>query len=375
MKHIPELDGIRGCAIGMVLVHHFLYVHTPAVPGSILFRLLMPIRFGWMGVDLFFVLSGFLIGGILLDSRESANYFRTFYTRRFFRIVPIYAVFLALVFSIYGLAHFGFARRFAWMRGDIPLYSCIVFLQNFWMSSHSNLKYDELGITWSLAVEEQLYLTLPLLVRVLDRRRLLWVLGGGLFVAPLLRAAIMVRHPEYWAAAFTLMPCRADTLLLGVFGAIAVRNDTNLAWLRTHRKVLGGILAVLAFGFVLMDGFWEHALIKQFVVPVFGLTWCAMLFLALILYAVTDPGCWLSKCLRWRWLMWLGTIAYGTYLLNELILGLVWGARYSQIPGITSFAKLGYSLMALFITLVAAALSWTYFEKPLVQVGHRTRYE
>src|SRR6266851_1125269 len=92
---IPELDGIRGIAIGMVLIaHHFEVVSRP---GSTLAYALVPLRLTWSGVDLFFVLSGFLIGGILLDARESSNYFRVFYTRRFFRIIPIYAVLLVSV--------------------------------------------------------------------------------------------------------------------------------------------------------------------------------------------------------------------------------------------------------------------------------------
>src|SRR5260370_10007989 len=89
---IPELDGIRGVAIGMVLIAHLFAVASR--PGSALAYALVPLRLDWTGVDLFFVLSGFLIGGVLLDARESSNYFRVFYTLRFFRIVPIYPVLL-----------------------------------------------------------------------------------------------------------------------------------------------------------------------------------------------------------------------------------------------------------------------------------------
>src|SRR5258707_15733453 len=92
---IPELDGIRGIAIRMVLIAHFFLIVSR--PGSALAYALVPLRLDWTGVDLFFVLSGFLIGGILLDARGSSNYFRVFYTRRFFRIVPIYAAFLLCV--------------------------------------------------------------------------------------------------------------------------------------------------------------------------------------------------------------------------------------------------------------------------------------
>src|SRR4029077_5360485 len=89
-RRIPELDGIRGIAIGMVIFYHYFTFPATARVGSFLWYALLPGRLGWSGVELFFVLSGFLIGGILLDEREASNYFRVFYTRRFFRIVPIY---------------------------------------------------------------------------------------------------------------------------------------------------------------------------------------------------------------------------------------------------------------------------------------------
>src|SRR5260370_41846538 len=102
---IPELDGIRGIAIGMVLIAHFFLVVSR--PGSALAYALVPLRLDWTGVDLFFVLSGFLIAGILLDARGSSNYFRVFYTRRFFRIVPIYAAFLLCLPSAVDLSSVG----------------------------------------------------------------------------------------------------------------------------------------------------------------------------------------------------------------------------------------------------------------------------
>jgi hypothetical protein len=98
-SRIPELDGLRGIAIGMVIVWHYFSTVVQASLGSSLSYLVAATRLTWSGVDLFFVLSGFLIGGILLDAREATNYFRVFYRRRFFRIVPIYAAVL-LIFPI-----------------------------------------------------------------------------------------------------------------------------------------------------------------------------------------------------------------------------------------------------------------------------------
>src|SRR5260370_37130342 len=112
---IPELDGLRGLAIGMVLIFHYFQLTLVARPGSLPAYLQAAGRLAWSGVDLFFVLSGFLIGGILLDARRSPNYFRVFYTRRFFRIVPIYVLFLAVSFALASLGAVSISHRFAWM--------------------------------------------------------------------------------------------------------------------------------------------------------------------------------------------------------------------------------------------------------------------
>ena len=100
---IPQLDGLRGIAILLVIALHYLNDSEHGAFGSFLYRFGCAFRLGWAGVDLFFVLSGFLIGGILLEARESVNYFRTFYLRRFFRILPIYYLWVTL-FAIAALS-------------------------------------------------------------------------------------------------------------------------------------------------------------------------------------------------------------------------------------------------------------------------------
>src|SRR5580658_5282603 len=110
--HIPELDGIRGVAIALVLLFHFLYGPATIVPGGLAWHLLAPLRLGWTGVDLFFVLSGFLIGGILMDARSAKNYFATFYTRRFYRIVPLYVLVLCACYLQNVLVESGNVTRF-----------------------------------------------------------------------------------------------------------------------------------------------------------------------------------------------------------------------------------------------------------------------
>src|SRR5208282_3338546 len=150
---IAELDGIRGLAIGMVLIYHYFLIRIDVPMRSAAAYALSTGRLAWSGVDLFFVLSGFLIGGILLDARDSSNYFQVFYTRRVLRIVPIYAVFLFAAFCIFQVGNLGDGNRFTWLfQGRLPWVPHLVFLQNFWMVKANTFGPAILGLTWSLAV-------------------------------------------------------------------------------------------------------------------------------------------------------------------------------------------------------------------------------
>src|SRR5258708_19580804 len=150
---IPELDGIRGIAIGMVLIAHCFAIVSR--PGSALAYALVPLRLDWTGVYLCFVLSGFLIGGILLDARGSSNYFRVFYTRRFFRIVPIYAAFLLCVALAMYLSSVGMIGRYEEIFGGrLPWWYFATFLQNIRISPHHVLRRLSTLPSQSLALND-----------------------------------------------------------------------------------------------------------------------------------------------------------------------------------------------------------------------------
>jgi peptidoglycan/LPS O-acetylase OafA/YrhL len=179
------LDGLRGVAILLVIVYHLL-TQLEGHPGVFHYAVIAG-RLGWSGVDLFFVLSGFLIGGILLDARTSSRYYPTFYARRAFRILPIYGVLL----FFFGLR----SLLFRWMPGyspnltadEIPLLAYLTFSQNFRMAHLGSLGTGSLCPTWSLAVEEQFYLTMPVFIRNIKRERLVGILLAVVVGAPLLR--------------------------------------------------------------------------------------------------------------------------------------------------------------------------------------------
>src|SRR5277367_369631 len=134
-NRIRELDGLRGVAIAMVVLFHFFQNTIAFPPGSVFSYVQAGLRLSWTGVDLFFVLSGFLIGGILLDSRDSTNYYSVFYKRRFFRIIPIYLVTLVLGAALVSLRLGPTSGPLQWLTMEgAPWYAYLTFTQNFWMA-------------------------------------------------------------------------------------------------------------------------------------------------------------------------------------------------------------------------------------------------
>ena len=363
---IPELDGIRGVAIAMILVAHCFEIVTR--PGSPLAYALVPLRLNWSGVDLFFVLSGFLIGGILLDARESSNYFRVFYARRFFRIVPIYAVLLLSVAFAMHLSDAGIIGKKEIFSGRLSWLYFAFFLQNIGMALHNVWGTFPLGVTWSLAVEEQFYLTLPLAIRFLGRRALVRFILFAIVCAPLLRTFFFHRSPSDLFTWYTLMPSRADSLLLGVLGAVALREPRWRAWLLGKRRLTGAI-AILLLGAAYLG--WRAPSQYSPLMVTVGFSWLALTYLAILLYALLYRDSLLSHCLRRSWLRGLGAIAYGAYLFHEFFLAMIFG----RTPWVRSWHDVGLSVIALVLTISFCRLSWVYFEKPLVRIGHRTSYE
>jgi peptidoglycan/LPS O-acetylase OafA/YrhL len=370
---IPELDGLRGIAIGLVLIWHYLFLLAHVAPRTVLSYALASFRLSWTGVDLFFVLSGFLICGILLDASASVSYFKVFYARRFFRIIPIYVVCLGGAFALSRVIHAGIADRFAWMATDaLPWPPYLVFLQNFSMALRNSLGAFGLGATWSLAVEEQFYLTLPSLVRFLTTRRLVIVLVLGIATAPVLRVVLHAIWPEHSTAWFVLTPCRADALLLGALAAVGLREPSCRDWLLRKRLILKLCVVALLAGMGILTMRAPHP--DNFLMLSVGFTWQAMFYLSVLVYAVLFTDSYMSRCLRWKWLAWLGSIAYATYLLHQFVLGGIFGAVWSRPPVITNLAELAATLLALVLTLTICHFSWKYFEKPLVRLGHRWNY-
>ena len=363
---IPALDGIRGLAIFLVLVWHIpvkaLRGHMPNHP--LLSWFLDLGRFTWSGVELFFVLSGFLIGGILLDAAQSPTYFSTFYIRRAYRILPLYFAVVMLTLAIYGTNQWGWAKVIA----ELSWY--LVFLQNFQTAVTGVYAFHGLSMTWSLAVEEQFYLTLPLVIRFVRRRALHWLLVAVVVGAPLLRIFVIYVLKLPWIASYILTPCRADTLSLGVLIAIAMRSPSPWEKLAANRKYL-----YAAFALVGSLGIWMLLSdFQPFTMKLFGLEYSllAVLYALLLLCTLISPA--LTSVFSFRPLRFIGSIAYGLYLFHGMVTFVLFsilqrfGLAGSQVAGFSAW------LATAPLSIGLAALSWKYFEKPLVERGHRYRY-
>jgi len=217
-QRIPELDGLRGLAILLVLVFHYTAQEGVLAPDTLTGRLQRLFIMGWTGVDLFFVLSGFLIGGILLDARNSPCYFKTFYCRRFFRIIPIYYLWIVLYVVLIAVAGNTIMRLSnSGVRPPLGpgIGSYFLFLQNLVSLPLFGLAGAWFGHLWSLAVEEQFYLAAPLVVRFTDVRYLKWILGGLVMCVPLLRMFLLRVLHVVDSQVAVLVFCRADALAIG----------------------------------------------------------------------------------------------------------------------------------------------------------------
>jgi peptidoglycan/LPS O-acetylase OafA/YrhL len=303
--HIPALDGIRGLAVLLVLVFH-IFQAEPAPQQTLLRIGYLSTRFGQTGVELFFVLSGFLITGILLDSKNSGRYFTNFYGRRALRIFPLYYGVLIVILLI--------VPRFV----DYPV-SAGTRISLWTFTSNLALATGRGGSTlfhfWTLAIEEQFYLVWPIVVYLLDRRALMRVCLASMVVAAILRIVLQSRG----ISAFLFTPCRVDTLLVGAFLALAARSPQGLANWSRHAFLVAA--TALTVGLALCGGVRGNgsAWVQGFKYPLI-----AVFYGAILVIGVThSPTSWAGRLLTMGPLRNLGRYSYGLYVYHPILMPLV----------------------------------------------------
>lgn len=297
---------------------------------------------GWMGVDLFFVLSGYLITGILLDTRQSRSYFRNFYVRRCLRIWPLYSLILLFMFVVVPLlrpsvATSVFARSSPWWA--YPL-----FLQNFIIPDPTGAT-GPLGVTWSLAIEEQFYIIWAVLVRFCSNARLRIIALAVIGLSPALRLYLSLHQFDLYSNVF----CRLDGLMAGGLLALAIRRSKAFLPTRFVR------LAWLSLGVVFPLVFMTETLHARWVT--YSLSSAASsAFLYVSLFSTQKWFGWIMKS---RALVYAGTISYSLYLLHRIPFDVAQSFRFDGHP---VFAL----LVGFLASFVLAILSWNLVEKPFL---------
>jgi peptidoglycan/LPS O-acetylase OafA/YrhL len=335
LDHMPQLDALRALAALAVVLHHNLWRGA----GDWRAGLRDALSLGEAGVRLFFVLSGFLITGILLRAREGAGpggrggVLRAFYARRFLRIFPLYYA------TVVAVALLGNPR----MLETLPWH--LAYLSNFCIGRMPDYPGPPVSHLWSLSVEEQFYLCWPLLVLFAPRRFLLPLTLSTLLLAPLARLATLGIAGPVAAAVWT--PSCLDTL--GVGAALAVLGPRGQVWVRPCLP-LG--LALLGATYVAGDVFCR----------VFRDSAYALLFAGVVRGAASGFGGRAGRVLTWAPLAWLGTISYGIYLIHHML--------PMRLPayGLTR------TLVVLAVTIPIAAASFHFFESPLNRLKRRFPY-
>jgi peptidoglycan/LPS O-acetylase OafA/YrhL len=358
--HVPALDGIRGMAIAMVMLSHFIL--RPLWADQQTYYL---VQSGWIGVDMFFVLSGFLITGILLDTREREGYYQRFYKRRVLRIFPLYyfaviVTWLTVLLVEHGAARLHGYNSFGWFFAFAP--NIAAALKNDWpYYSH----VFDLNHLWSLAVEEQFYLLWPLVVRWVPIR---WL---ALLCVALMAASLPLRHWVAGAeqagtvASYVLPFTRMDGLAAGAFLAVAYRLDLQ-HFVPFHRW---------AFRLLLLWSGWE---IYQIFCTGTALRLYALnaVFFASLLHLSLNPHP--RAAVRWlcerAWLRHLGKYSFGLYIFHQMF-RFGWerwfGHALLESHWPPMLAQATYILLAFCGTYILARLSWRFLEEPILRMKEK----
>ena len=357
--HVVGLDGIRGVAVLLVFISHFHWILSPdpfltkVTPWHFINR---TFEAGFMGVDIFFVLSGFLITSLLMKDRSTnqKNLFKRFYRRRALRLLPaLYALLIADFF----------VSRWENFPGDIQwrtTWHAILFLNNWNIVNNFGKAQNDLGHLWSLGIEEQFYLIWPLTIWLLAKLKI-----PSKMMIPLILFAslvVMVHRTSLWndGTSWIILYIRTDTrldsLLIGAMFAYVYRHY------QVPSKILNSVATLSFLGLVYI----KYVLDKS---PfIFEMGWTIIALLAgFIILSVADGVFFVQKVFTWRPLTMIGKVSYGLYLWHMPIFVLL--GRH-----VTSGSRPLRLLIGIILASVVTSLSWFFIEKPFLNLKD-PRYE
>ena len=370
---IPALDGLRGIAIILVMLHHFtFYRPTSGVDlliGSVLF-------FGWSGVDLFFVLSGFLITGILLDSRGNERYFSTFYARRTLRIFPLY--YLVLLLALVVLPQFPALHTVVAGPIDVPpQWPYWSYLTNFAIAERGWV-HGWVDVAWSLAIEEHFYLVWPLVIWLCPPRLVAVLCVVIILAEPAARVFLRASEdqPVLALPIYVLTWFRLDGLATGALLALAQRRGLLPVLDRWAPFVaIAGVAGIIICTIMGGHTWWWNRWMQQYGYSLIAITAGAML-----VSAINRPAdsLW-PRMLSAKWLRPFGKYSYGLYLIHLPVMRIV--REYVVDPleyqafGIGPWiAQVLFYGVATAPAFALAWLSWRFFEAPILRLKARFPY-
>ena len=361
---MPRLDGLRALAILLVLFHQFDRTGDVSNPAALAIELVF--ERGWVGVQLFFVLSGFLITGILRDTRGRQGAYRDFLIGRTLRIFPLYfgtLAVLTVLLPALGLVPADYPHHAIWYW---------LFVANW----TQDVVGGQLPHFWSLAVEEQFYLLWPLAALTLPTPRFLRLCGGVMVAALLARLAMRIagiRPETIYMATFA----RMDALAAGAAVAAWMRTPGALEALRRRGReawIAAGLLALA--GFVATHGYERDTFLGQVV----GYEVLSLVFALLVLLVASADamgmGGWGTGWLRGKLLGRIGLYSFAMYVFHKPLHDLVGKpvlAYYGFPDKVPLAVDLIYTAFAMLATFAAAALSWHLYERRFLALRARRR--
>lgn len=361
MKHLPILDGLRGWAILGVMVYHFSIpfqqLAAPNILDSVFGKLFQA---GWIGVDLFFVMSGFLITSILQTNLSSDGYYKNFYMRRFLRIFPLYYAVLLMLLLILPTISDSFSEQTKNMQENAFWFWS--YLVNWKIAMEGTFGTIQGGYMWSLAVEEQFYIVWPFFIKKLRQHLESAIIL--MFLSSLLLKVALFLNDYSGTTIYTLTFTHIDGLLLGSFLAI-LRIKGKLS--NPHSKALKSLLVFSLLCTIGISCYAGGLIFYNSLVATFGVSLVSIAFCILLYYLLEDKTPLnFRKLFELQPILYCGKLCYGLYLLHQPIgiavqkvivnpLGFSVGSSY--LP-----ATLLSMLISLLVSLVAAQLSYSLFE-------------
>ncbi len=367
---IPGLDGLRGLAIVAVLFLHLSYATDEHIHAGIFSALFRAFHLGWVGVDFFFVISGFLITGILLDTKDSPRYFRDFYARRTLRIFPLYygVLFLTLIAApALSLLPWPMAPGWLWSY----LYNIPLTFETRGMVAPSQAGVNFIHF-WSLAVEEQFYLIWPLVVFLVSKRSLKWIAIGGIALSIAMRIAlafVVSREDTQF-----LLIARLDGLCCGALLALGVRSAGGIPrTVKLASLALVGMLPVVIATYLLRHYYQVEGDDK-----IIKFTFVVVAFSALLAFTLNsgDKGR-LTRIIGNPVLRFFGKYSYGLYVYHMLLLPQFirfFGPEKLAGPEHIVVGDLLFMLIAAAVSIVMAVISFHVFEAPILSLKRYFSY-